>query len=59
MADRGNHGSANKASVYRANPTVFTGGQCDPPPDSTVTVGSASVPSAKDGEDPGTPPCGT
>lgn len=51
----GNHRSANKASVYRANPPVFTGGQYDPPPDSTVTVGSASVPSAKGGEDPGTP----
>ena len=43
----GNHRSANKASVYRANPPVFTGGQSDPPPDSTVTVGSASVPSAR------------
>lgn len=51
----GNHRSANKASVYQANPPVYDGDQFDALPDSTVTVGSVSVPTAKGAESSDTP----
>lgn len=51
----GNHRSANQASVYQANPPVYDGGQFDDLPDSTVTVGSVSVPTAKGAESSDTP----
>lgn len=51
----GNHRRANNASVYAANPPVFEGDQFDGLPDSTVTVGSLSVPTAKGRESVDTP----
>lgn len=51
----GNHRSANRASVYQSNPPVHEGGQHDDLPDSTVTVASASVPTAKGAENADTP----
>ena len=51
----GNHRSANRASVYQANPPVYDGGQFDDLPDTTVTVGSVAVPTAKGAESSDTP----
>lgn len=54
-ATAANHRGANAASVYSENPPVYTGGQYDDLPDSTVTVGSFTPPSAVGGDDPNTP----
>lgn len=51
----GNHRSANRASVYQANPPVYAGGQFDDLPDTTVTVCSVVVPTAKGAESSDTP----
>ncbi len=54
-ATAANHRGANAASVYSENPPVYTGGQFDAPPDSTVSVATYTPPSAVGGDDPGTP----
>ena len=50
-----NHRNANASSVYSAQPPVYTGGQFDPPPDTTVSVAAYTPPSAVGGDDPDTP----
>lgn len=54
-ATAANHQGANAASVYSDNPPVYTGGQYDDFPDSTVSVGTCTPPSAVGGDDPNTP----
>lgn len=50
-----NHRNANASSVYSANPPVYDGDQFDALPDTTVTVGAFTPPSAVGGDDPDTP----
>ena len=50
-----NHRNANASSVYSDHPPVYTGGQFDPPPDTTVSVAAYTPPSAVGGDDPDTP----
>ncbi|MXG91952.1 hypothetical protein GRQ65_20620 [Nocardioides sp. YIM 123512] len=54
-ASGANHRGANNASRYSKTPPEYTGGQFDPLPDTTVTVGAFTPPSAVGGDDPGTP----
>ncbi|MGH3348735.1 MAG: hypothetical protein ACRDO4_17275 [Nocardioides sp.] len=51
----GNHRNANLASVYSENPPVYSGGQFDAPPGTTVTVAASRPPSVVGGDDPDTP----
>lgn len=51
----GNHHNAELASVYSENPPVYTGGQFDVPPETTVTVSGYTPPSVVGGDDPNTP----